>query len=322
MEIDELREERNGRTVPLQQFYEEYNKKNKNKCYGFVEGKDDPSYYRRIIDNNLSDNCSVTLYPCDGKKNVKYIYNQLDWRIYSKRRIVFFMDRDLSPVIEDKDIVYDTNVYITENYSIENDILCKETLCAVMQDILGFSSIKEEEKILISKLFIEQKTIFETLMVPIMSNIIFWKRYHILPANYNNLKIRDIVKITNGKVGYTKSEQEAIEILYKESGVEWRYYNKKNVNQIKIEIKKDKLEDKITRGKYFATFFILLSNSIRDDYENIGINKPNKRGRYLCDKDIFETIALRCRPPKSLKLFLKDTIMSYFNNLCANPTVE
>ena len=43
--VDTLRQERKGRTVPLQQFLSEY-KQDVKICYGFVEGKDDPSYYR------------------------------------------------------------------------------------------------------------------------------------------------------------------------------------------------------------------------------------------------------------------------------------
>lgn len=312
-DVEILRGERFVKTVALTRFLEEYEVDNVTKCYGFVEGKDDPSYYRRIINNNLPKKCEIKLYPCDGKKIVKYIHDKLDWKIYSNLRIVFFMDRDLSPIIEDKDIVNDTNVYITDKYSIENDILCEETLHAVMEDILGFPLLSDKEKLLISELFIKQEKIFETLMIPIMANIIFWKRNSISPANYNNLNIKNIVKITNVIFTYKDSEQTAIETLYNESGVGLKFYNKEIVDKIYIEIEKAEIINKITRGKYLATFFILLSNSIHDNYNEIGLRKPTGSGRCLNPRDIFETVALRCKTPESLQKFIKNTIECYFN---------
>lgn len=65
--VETIREERNERTVPLSQFYSEY-KKSSNICYGFVEGKDDPSYYRHVINSKLPCNCSIVLYPSMVRK--------------------------------------------------------------------------------------------------------------------------------------------------------------------------------------------------------------------------------------------------------------
>lgn len=74
--VDSIRRERNSKTVPLARFYSEY-KSNSTIFYGFVEGKDDPSYYRSIINSYLPEQCSIILYPCDGKKNVRYIFDQI-----------------------------------------------------------------------------------------------------------------------------------------------------------------------------------------------------------------------------------------------------
>jgi hypothetical protein len=71
-------------------------KKNSNTIYGFVEGKDDPSFYRGFIDNNIPDNWHVELWCAGGKDNVLDIYSNFDWRSFHKRQILFFIDRDLS----------------------------------------------------------------------------------------------------------------------------------------------------------------------------------------------------------------------------------
>lgn len=50
--VDNLRQERKGRTIPLARFYADFKVGSTKTCYGFVEGDDDPSYYRTIINLN------------------------------------------------------------------------------------------------------------------------------------------------------------------------------------------------------------------------------------------------------------------------------
>ena len=52
-EIDELRQERESKHAIYIQFLAEYAKNRKEFCYGFVEGKDDPSFYRCLINKEL-----------------------------------------------------------------------------------------------------------------------------------------------------------------------------------------------------------------------------------------------------------------------------
>lgn len=92
------------------------------------------------------------------------------------------MDRDLSMYLEDPNIIYDDQVYITDNYSIENDFLSDETLEYVVRDIFGFSNINQTEANKIRDFFNEQRNLFEKMMLPIMANIIFWKRNNYLPS--------------------------------------------------------------------------------------------------------------------------------------------
>lgn len=312
MSVEELRNERNGRTVPITKFYGDYKKYDKT-YYAFVEGKDDPSYYRHIINNMLAEDYSVVLYPSSGKKNVAETYNKIDWSIYSKKRILFFMDRDLSDIISDPHIVIDENVYITENYSIENDFVCSNVLNAIMQDLLGFSSTPKEDIDKIIELFKEQKEFFIEFFMIFMANIIMWKRNNFVPANYSNVKIDDFILVTNGIISPKGSIEDLLKIFYKQSNVEFNKYNKSIVYTIIEEINNKNINSKLIRGKYISTFFILFCNSIYQDCEKIGIRKSNK-GRKLNSKDIMETIAPRTKAPKSLRTFLNNI----FTESCLN----
>lgn len=313
MTVDTLRDEREGRTVPLTLFYSEYKKEDNKICYGFVEGKDDPSYYRGIIQSRIPRGCSVILYPTGGKKAVSNIYKLINWEIYSKNRIIFFMDRDLSDIIDDPDIIQERNVYITDNYSIENDIICHETLEAVMRDLLGFSSTPQKEINKIITLFHEQKKYFTQLITPLMANIIIWKKNHLSPANYANIQINHIIKVNKGTISPKLNAEKTIELFYKQSNMDLNNYDESTTNYIIDEIHKKGICDKITRGKYLTFFFITFCNSIYKDCSAIKVTKTHT-GRTLCSKDIMETIAPRSKAPESLHIFLTNTVKTHYND--------
>lgn len=314
--VETLRAERNGWTVPLTLFYSDF-KASSDICYGFVEGKDDPSYYRPIIDRYLEPvGGSIKLYQSNGKKNVKCIYNELSKRNYPSNRISFFMDRDLSCIVDDLNLIEGNRVYITDNYSIENDILSEDTLGFIMQEILGFSSISLESLDVVKQRFKKERKNFESLMIPIMANIIFWKRNDLSPANYNNLNIKNLIVFdSNCRVSFRQAEEETIKILYSQSGVDYdKYYNKETIDSIIREIKERDLSTQILRGKYLSAFFVEYCNSLYEHCNSMGITRD--KGRKLSARDIIETIAPRSRPPQSLVCFIKNTIMVYYNERC------
>lgn len=314
--VDKLRQERDGRTVPLQQFLSEF-KKDAKVCYGFVEGKDDPSYYRTVIKNRINNDCKILLYPSGGKGNVKYVYEEIHKRDLPNNRIVYFMDRDLSSVIEDGNIIIDSHVYITDNYSIENDILNSDTLESVMQDLLGFSATPMEEIEKVKKLYNEQLLDFETKMLPIMANIIVWKRKRIKPANYSQLKINKLFKVKDGSLSQIVTDDEIIKKLYQDSQADYSKYSKTDADNVIREIQDASLVHQIVRGKYLSVFFIMFCNSVYKEYASMGISAPTNNGRGLVSRDIMETIAPRARVPQSLKNFIDNTIVHYYRNLAA-----
>ena len=117
-QVEELREELKEYTVAFTQLIGEYASKTNNQIFCLVEGKDDPAFYRYQAEKCLSTDYRISWIKCSGKKQVKATYDLIDWNTYSKDRILFFMDRDLSDYVVDENIVRDVNVYITDYYSI------------------------------------------------------------------------------------------------------------------------------------------------------------------------------------------------------------
>lgn len=310
--VENLKKERESVNVLYAQFLIDYKKKEK-LCFGFVEGKDDPSYYRNIL-NAIKRECKVVFYSSGGKKKVKEMYDKISSNGNNPNdRIVYFMDRDLSDLINDPNLINDSHVYITDNYSIENDILNSDTLGAVMQDLLGFSSNSWEDIDKIKCLYDEQLSHFENEMLPIMANIVIWKRNNI-ESYYNNLKIRELFEVKDGKLLTIKDDDDRIKILYNISKVDYSNYDKNNTDNVVAEINLNSSAHKILRGKYLLTFFIMFCNSVFVEWENIGINKPTK-GCKLNEQDFMKSIAPRARIPESLRDFFQKTIVQYFENI-------
>ena len=100
--------------------------------YGFVEGKDDPSFYRGAIEHMLPKEWTVDLWSVGNKDKVIQLYADFDWVRFPKNRVVFFIDRDLSEFLKET-LPVQNNVYITDKYSIENDIVSRDTCDRVRQ---------------------------------------------------------------------------------------------------------------------------------------------------------------------------------------------
>ncbi len=312
--VDTLRGERNGRTVPLTSFFEAYKSDSTCICYGFVEGKDDPSYYRNAINNKIRLNCTIQLFPSNGKENVKYVFEEIRKRNYNHDKIIYIMDRDLSDVIDDSNIIEDPFVYITDNYSFENDILNENTLSNVMRDLLGFSETSLKELNIAKDTYKKIRMSFEDRMLPIMANIIIWKRNNTKPANYNNLDVKRLFKIDKCILEEKKGGNDAIKELYKCSEVDFTKYDANAEKKMIGEIKKKSSPSKILRGKYLSPLFIMFCNSLYKDSSMIGVTRTHK-GRLLCEKDIIETIAVRARIPDSLSKFIDNTLVRYFDKV-------
>ncbi len=222
------------------------------------------------------------------------------------------MDRDLSDILNDNNIIIDDFVYITDNYSIENDILTDETLVSVAQDILGFAIAPQEDIERIKKIYNTQLKCFEDAIQPLMANIIIWKRRSVHNPNYKNVQIDKLYKVKNGQLEFKLSDDQIIIEFYKQSNVNFSIYNLNETNNTIAEVKQKGLSFQIIRGKYLSTFFLLFCNSLWEDWDTINLKTEPVKPRKVGVRDIMDIIAPRARVPKSLDNFIRNTIVKYF----------
>ena len=97
---DSLATERHARTVPFHEFLVEY-KQNSKIIYYFVEGKDDPHFYNRAIDNEIPTGWDKRFFIANGRDNVLFLFSVLQGRI-NEHQVLFFVDRDLADPLKEE----------------------------------------------------------------------------------------------------------------------------------------------------------------------------------------------------------------------------
>ena len=116
--LDELEVDLRSDAPCYMEFLYRYDPKKK-QVFAFYEGNEDSSFYHSIIKSSIDSSYELEEIVAGCKNNVIKLHNEFDWTIYNKKQIVFFVDRDLSYWLG-LPAEYDENVFVTDEYSVEN----------------------------------------------------------------------------------------------------------------------------------------------------------------------------------------------------------
>lgn len=297
--------------APYHEFISSYGKKAKF-VYGFVEGKDDLSFYTGFIDQIIPQDWSVKLLPVGNKEKATKLYSEIDWDHYSRNRIVFFLDRDLSDFLHEE-IPDEMNIYVTDGYSIENDIVNRSTFERIVMEVCGLIDLKTYDREKLLNLFDEQLLIFLRAMIPIMARIIYWKRNGKKPS-LDNIRMKHLFRIHEGKlitISNPNDNDSVYSYLYAKCNIsDDETYD---ISSIEMELIQDDKFLKFVRGKYVFWFLTVFSNNVHQDISKIikSVKSPPKMHVSLSQSSGVVIIAPRTRIPESLKSFLKNTYCAY-----------
>ena len=282
--------------------------------YGYVEGEEDITFYQHLIDPLLPEDMEIIINKVGylevkgGKAKVVGIYNSVDWSLYSKNRILFFVDRDLSSIINDATPT-DVNIYVTDHYSIENHTATSRVLIRLLEEIYGLDILKPERLAEIGERFNNQKENFCTEMSEIMANIIFWKNSGVDRPQYNNINIDKLLSIDNNlEVKHKLSEVDFIKAIYNQSKVDLAtHYNTNEIATLKNEFISSNNHLYFTRGKYMTWYLKEFIRSLSQNLIVLGyLNADTKYKQKQIDGSKFLKDALvRCKVPVSLKYFIE-----------------
>lgn len=280
--------------------------------YGFVEGKDDPSFYQSFIEGVLPQEWDVELFRAGGKDKVLEIYNDLDWSRFSKKRIAFFTDTDLSHFTSEP-IIEGENIYTTDKYSIENSIVNRRTCKRILTEICGFEHASHDEIDKVLDVFDREVETFLQNMIEIMAWIVYWKKHGEKPC-LNDICMNHLFKFDKGNlvcIKYPKKCKCRITYIHKQCNILFDA-----AHSIEEELKVFKLKKNYrnyTRGKYLMWFLVNFCLSIYHNY-TIFFNSLTKNPKLeisFSDSNGMVIAGPRARCPDSLHLFIKNTYLAY-----------
>lgn len=280
--------------------------------YGFVEGKDDPSFYRGLIENNLPDGWEIKLIRSGNKDKVLKVFKKMDWSRYPKRRICFFIDRDLSEFLGGCAAQGD-NLYITDNYSIENEAINFRTMERILEEVFDMINFDPGEVESLRSLFEANLRTFSEAMVSVMAQILIWRRSGV-NAGLDNIEPKEFFFFENGQIRL-KQEFSSPEDRVRYAALRANANKSKNyeLDATEYEFRQKKGPEKFIRGKYLLWFFVQCGKSIHQ-------STPLFCSRYkeapkprigLGGKNAIIVIAPRVKCPSTLKTFIEYNYSEY-----------
>lgn len=286
--------------------------KTKNVVYGFVEGKDDPCFYRGFIEHQIPEGWEVELWPAGNKDQVYGIHAGIDWMCVPKKRVCFFVDRDLSTIIPEK-VVQDSNIYVTDGYSIENDLAKRGTCRRVLTEVCGFASVDHGELDQVCDLFEKQLEAFQVEMIHVMAWILAWRRNG-KPANLGDILMRDLFSVTDGIVTpkpKPKNRADAVEYIHAQCNLV--HDPAVDIAAHEAELRTGGIYRRFTRGKYVFWFLVEFCCSVHRSAKVLfkSCAKAPAMKVSMSASNGIVIIGHRARLPISLRGFLQSTYCDY-----------
>lgn len=296
--------------VPYHHFLSQQ-KKYRKKLFGFVEGKDDPAYYQTHIEPLINnDEWEIVLIeagaPKGNRNRVLLLLNAIDWNRFSSKQTVCFVDRDLSDFFPDLKVEKD-NLYVTDNYSIENEIVSIYTLKRILRELYNVN-LFEEEFLILKNLFNEGLDLFCRVIRKISCCYIALRRLGETP-NFGDVDIGDICNITDCKL-IALTDEAIIDHLSKK----WHFKcDEIDMSLIEIEFNNFNQNLRCIRGKYLMWYFIKFINCFCNSCNNYipSMDKPIVGIRELSETYAIVDLSARSKTPESLKAFVANTYQQY-----------
>lgn len=249
------REQANVAFLKLKQKYKPHDQK----TYLIVEGKDDIAYYT-CISVRYPKFMNSEIICANNRSNVIRTYDSTDWNVFSQDRVFFFVDRDLSDITGEYTPVAQ-NVYVTDDYSIENSLFNEQLLFTTLKVFCGLNDLSDAEIEVLSNLYQTAQAAHAQTFLPIMSWILCW-RMNKAACNLNNLNSGGLFRINQG-LFELKDEYRidgAVEsVIHTSCGVQ---HIAQDITPFSEEISRHGGIQKYIRGKYVRTFFVKFLNSI------------------------------------------------------------
>jgi len=286
--------------------------------YGLVEGKEDPMFYRGLIEQALPTGWEAELIPAGNRDAVLNSYSEFDWSRYCAERICFFVDRDLTAFCGRKAPEHN-NLYVTDNYSIENEVVNFGTFRRVLEEVFNITSLSEIELKAIRAIFDKNSKFFNETLAPIMAQIILWHRAGLNPC-LSDIPIKDYFQFNTGLL-VLRAQFAGVNdrIAYAAHELGLPVSGAADLESCETEFREKDGPERFVRGKYYLWFFLEFAGDVHRNLPAILPSRSSvpKLKVSLGPKNAMVVIAPRLRCPESLAAFIKQTYVQF-----ASPPAE
>jgi hypothetical protein len=270
----------------------------------FFEGEEDSLFFmpeaRRHIQNKTAH-----IYNCGGKNNVIQVRDEIKSDGYNILSCLFFVDRDYDDLLGTQ-VNLDENTYITDNYSIENDISSIEAARIFMADVLRISQADPEFARIEASLAIAYNA-FHIEVRALTGWILAAKEENCSPNLQNTKGLKDVVTLFGTQPNLTKQGFAEFKKKVVVNGklpsipaiLRWR--RRLDLGTANLWI----------RGKYYIWFF---RSALLAALEEANLRRKLAGGRSipiptsLREGKIFEVLGGRVPAPASLQTFYQNRL--------------
>ena len=305
----------NKASVYYHKFLSKYKNDGNSRVYLFCEGHDDIGYYAHAVQTYYPQ-IEIVKFNVEGKTNVLSIHDKINWNVYCEDQILFFVDRDMSYWLNELQDL-DDNIYITDGYSFENDMVDASFFIRVLEDIFGFLNATDEEVNNIREFYLKRWDTFVYNSHYIMGALAVSLKY----SNQHlakNIDAKNLIKITKDRVwvdsyaGMTFNDY-IVQVL--EIPMERRA-------EIEIFVERFQSEpDKYSvRGKWAIIFFVKMLNYVvehKNEYIPSLLNGDVIGPKCLCEvtlNNATTVLGTRITVVESLEKFCKKHISKYLKS--------
>lgn len=290
-------------------FLNAYHKNDVKELIIFCEGDVDLSYYGELLDHRYPQK-RVLKCSAECKNNVLKIWKLIDWKIYDSNRVLFFVDRDFSYWAEEPQF-YDSNVYITDGYSFENDAVNEHMFVKCLDDLYGFANCTRAERKRLVELYRNLWKSFIQGSYELMAYA-FWHYKTTGKHKSGEIKMSKCLSFGEKSIWRNVIGDECSAKFYETKlGID-------SVDSVEIEeiIRRFKAEEDrySVRGKWCLDFMLMLLEHVMDNAREYvpslydGCKKEPKRIINLSERGAMSVLGPKIIPPESLVRFLSENI--------------
>ncbi len=321
MTMLEILEEARRSTNPIYHDFLLTYKDSDRSVYGIVEGKDDPNFYRSLIDSKLPPNWKIQLVIANSKQRVLDTFKIMDWKRFAASRICFFVDRDLSTFI-DPDPSSASNLYVTDYYSIESYVVNYTTFEVVLEDVFGITDLLPQHREVIRAAFADNLSRFALFMLPVMAQVISWRRAG-QKVMLDNIDPGQFLSFSLGKLTIPpdfRNRQAVLQKICANCGLPLS--TDEELAVIEAELREETDPRSFIRGKYLLWLFVKMAE---DFHRSIDVYceryaSPPKVRITVGLRNAMTVIGPRVRVPTSLDDFISRNYLRFVSEFESRQT--